>query len=329
MMADASLSVVQVRMSTTHPQEDICDLHSKRNKFGLGPGCYPKAVAPKPGFHPHCRCKLVARFDLDAKKAKERPLAEQAFLLAAGDKVGGRIMGSQARWFGAKTGKSTVEEIFNRYTDPLYHLGRVGDVGGTIDGMNSEELALLAGDLKAPTLTTAQREARDYVVANGKRTGNEYGVAISDGKIIDRFTSDSPNGLQVPRGYGVENGPVEIHHNHPVGDSFSLKDIAILLARNELGAVAVHGHVGFYAYIERVAGSVSEETAMAVVSSAKSKAKLLLTKALSANIVSFEQINSGLWQVVMAIILEAEGVIRYTANSNSVVTLARKVVRRG
>jgi hypothetical protein len=34
-------------------------------------------------------------------------------------------MGSQARWFEAKTGKATVEEIFNRDKDSLYHLGRV------------------------------------------------------------------------------------------------------------------------------------------------------------------------------------------------------------
>ncbi len=44
-------------------------------------------------------------------------------LPVAGERI--RIMGSQARWFEAKTGKATVEEIFNRDKDSLYHLGRV------------------------------------------------------------------------------------------------------------------------------------------------------------------------------------------------------------
>lgn len=31
-----------------------CDVHARANLFGLGPGNYPKAKAPRPPFHPHC-----------------------------------------------------------------------------------------------------------------------------------------------------------------------------------------------------------------------------------------------------------------------------------
>ncbi len=53
-MADDSIAVVEVRLNPRHPLPDICDLHAKANLWGLGPGLYPKAKAPKPPFHPHC-----------------------------------------------------------------------------------------------------------------------------------------------------------------------------------------------------------------------------------------------------------------------------------
>lgn len=124
-MDDDMLSVVQVRMSAAHPRTDICDFHSKLDKYSLGPGCYPKPAAPKPPFHPHCLCKLVPRWDLDGKAAKNREKAEQAFLIESGDD-GPKIMGSRAKWIAAKNG-TPVEKIVNAGKDPLYRLARVGD----------------------------------------------------------------------------------------------------------------------------------------------------------------------------------------------------------
>jgi len=125
-MADEMLDVVQVRMSAAHPRTDICDFHSKLDKYGLGPGCYPKPVAPKPPFHPHCLCKLVPRWDLSGNAPRNRAKAEQAFLIEAGDKEGPKIMGSRAKWIAAKNGEP-VEKIVNAGKDPLYRLARVGD----------------------------------------------------------------------------------------------------------------------------------------------------------------------------------------------------------
>jgi len=127
-MAEKSLTVLQWRMSVTHPRVDICDLHANLNKYNLGSGCYPKELAPKPPAHPHCRCKLVPRWDLDAANSKTRAKAEQAYLIEAGDKDGAKIMGSAEKWTKAKSGKAIVEDILNAGKDPLYHLAWVGDV---------------------------------------------------------------------------------------------------------------------------------------------------------------------------------------------------------
>lgn len=54
LMADESIDVVQVRINPAHPRTDICDFHARADLFGLGPGNYPKAKAPRPPFHPHC-----------------------------------------------------------------------------------------------------------------------------------------------------------------------------------------------------------------------------------------------------------------------------------
>lgn len=127
-MAEESLEVVQVRMSGSHPKTDICDLHSKLDKYGLGPGCYPKPLAPKPSYHPHCRCKLVPRWDLSAKGAREQGNAERLFLEDIGEKEGMRIVGSQARYFDIVKRGAKLEEVLNRGKDPLYQFARVGDV---------------------------------------------------------------------------------------------------------------------------------------------------------------------------------------------------------
>lgn len=51
---ETEVEFVQVTLSASHVIVDICDLFSKQNKFGLGPGIYPKHLAPKPSYHPFC-----------------------------------------------------------------------------------------------------------------------------------------------------------------------------------------------------------------------------------------------------------------------------------
>ena len=84
--ADDALSVIEIRMSATHPVEDVCDLHARGDFWGLGPGMYPKAEAPKRPFHPFCRCRAVPRYALDADGAKFDPAAQSKFLSTLSDK---------------------------------------------------------------------------------------------------------------------------------------------------------------------------------------------------------------------------------------------------
>ena len=53
-MDDPDIQYVQIRRNPASDSVCICSLIAGRDRYGLGPGVYPKALAPVPGFHPHC-----------------------------------------------------------------------------------------------------------------------------------------------------------------------------------------------------------------------------------------------------------------------------------
>lgn len=96
-LADRRLNAVKVQMSATHPRRDICDYHATLNAYGLGPGVYPKAMAPNPPYHPFCRCRLVNRYGIDAKGAKLDLNAGLAYLRTMHANEASQVIGSRAK----------------------------------------------------------------------------------------------------------------------------------------------------------------------------------------------------------------------------------------
>lgn len=108
-MADAQLEVVQVRMNPRHPLPDICDLHAQADLHGLGRGCYPKALAPRPPFHPHCWCRLSSRPDLyldEARRVGDPSAQAREFLRSLPAHEAARVLGSRERLQQALDGQS-------------------------------------------------------------------------------------------------------------------------------------------------------------------------------------------------------------------------------
>lgn len=128
LMADDTIDVVQVQMSASHPKVDQCDLHAQANLFRLGPGCYPKAKAPRPPFHSFCRCRLRSRPDLRAADAREVKGGEAAYLRALPPGDAARIAGSRDRLAEVLGGKPLLE-VVNRGVHPDYRTVRLGDAG--------------------------------------------------------------------------------------------------------------------------------------------------------------------------------------------------------
>ncbi len=128
LMSDETISVVQWRLSGTHPEPDICDIIAKTDRWGLGPGCFPKAKAPRPIAHPHCRCRLRSRPDLSDADAVERPNAEQEYLDQFPDWEAARQVGSKAKLARVKAGEDT-RDVFNEGKIERHQVPLLGDGG--------------------------------------------------------------------------------------------------------------------------------------------------------------------------------------------------------
>lgn len=131
LMEEEQIEYVQFRMSSTHPKADQCDAMAKVDRYGLGPGVFPKADAPKPPLHPHCLCTCVPKIDIFNAKPRFNPKAEQAFLAQLDPKEARDIAGSWDKLARAKGGE-TLEAIYNEGKDPLYRWKRIGDFEGLL-----------------------------------------------------------------------------------------------------------------------------------------------------------------------------------------------------
>lgn len=108
---------------------DICDVHARADRYGLGPGIYPKADAPKPPVHPLCRCVLSPYLQVPSSvKPAFDPKAERAFLRSLPADEAQKVAGGRAKLHRALQGE-TLESIYNQGVDPLYRWKRVGDFG--------------------------------------------------------------------------------------------------------------------------------------------------------------------------------------------------------
>jgi len=56
---DDTVVAYKWKLSSRHPEYDICNLYAEANLWGLGPGVFPKDKTPNLPVHPHCLCHLA------------------------------------------------------------------------------------------------------------------------------------------------------------------------------------------------------------------------------------------------------------------------------
>lgn len=127
LLADEQVEVVQIRLSGAHPRADICDVLATVDRYGLGPGCYPKHLAPKPPFHPFCRCRPRSRPDLRAADADLDQNAERAYLAGMDPREAARLVGSAQRLRSIERG-STALAAWNTGLKPAHRVPRMGQL---------------------------------------------------------------------------------------------------------------------------------------------------------------------------------------------------------
>jgi len=122
LLADEEVEYVQIRRSRTGKDPCICSLITGRNQYGLGPGVYPKKVAPNPPFHSFCRCVAVPRLDLTGRRQPtENENADQYFLRRLGQPVAAQVAGSREKLQRVLNGESAIA-VANEAKNPVYRI---------------------------------------------------------------------------------------------------------------------------------------------------------------------------------------------------------------
>ncbi|MFW9594894.1 MAG: hypothetical protein ACMV1D_05295, partial [Macromonas sp.] len=130
LLDDADVEYVQIRRSSGKRSHGrcICDLMAGSNRYGLGPGVYPKHAAPMPPYHPFCRCVASPRLDLTGRKTpQERGGADAYFLRKLGQGIAAQVMGSQAKAQAVLDGADAVD-VHNAKVPDAYKVRTVGSV---------------------------------------------------------------------------------------------------------------------------------------------------------------------------------------------------------
>ena len=125
-MDDEAVEFVQWRLNPSHPVHDICDYFAGANRYGLGPGIYPKAFAPVAPAHPFCRCVLSKVFDVDGVPVnnpdadityfRKLPLDTQRRVAGSKKKLG-QIMDGDDAW-----------SVHNTSSPAIYQVKMAGDI---------------------------------------------------------------------------------------------------------------------------------------------------------------------------------------------------------
>ncbi len=126
LMADDEVEVVQISLSGGH-EVDLCDVFARADRYGLGPGRYPKALAPLPVYHPFCRCVATPVLFTSAANARENPDAAAAYLRTLDPQTAARVAGSKAKREEILRGVGW-EDMLNRGRPEGYRIGQLGDV---------------------------------------------------------------------------------------------------------------------------------------------------------------------------------------------------------
>lgn len=250
-MEDKELTTIKIKMSASHPVEDICDLHSSVDLYGLGAGVYPKEKAPLPPYHPWCRCKTISKHSIDSTGAKLNPGASKELLEKLPLHVQNRIVGSSAKLERFKRGEP-LEALINENVPMDYRLRRVGDIGkADIIPMMKTEFKDFGDALKNTTENKKEvthikfkeyNNAINKIIADTKNK-IEAAAIFSNKKMIYYIVSEHISKVSIPTALIDGN---TVLHNHPSGTSFSNDDIFEGIIGNAKKVIVFHPDTYIY-----------------------------------------------------------------------------------
>lgn len=184
---DPEIKYIKIRLSKYHPEPDICDVYATQNRYGLGPGWYPKEHAPRPPYHPFCRCGMLSKRHAYHPLKNPDPDSEKKVVMQAikedGDEIrAARIAGSRAKLEQMKQGVS-IASLHNSGRPDQYKIRTLGQHN--------------VSDIESPTQKTKKKAAKK----SGALPKKQAAPAEKYPAFEDQKTISSLNKWLVNKGY--------------------------------------------------------------------------------------------------------------------------------
>ncbi|HFD81061.1 MAG TPA: hypothetical protein ENK05_11835 [Gammaproteobacteria bacterium] len=236
-------------LSPRHPEPDICDMHARVNRYGLGPGVYPQGKNPWPA-HPNTLSYVEAVF-ADEISAADRQGKESRidWLQRQPPAVQESVLGSRKKRAALHRGILRENEIGTPWRVLKKRYERRGIDVDALTPTPRPDLPAGSGLDSGRTPDQVRTDALRHVLERGEATGFEHLVAYDTrtGAQFISKTTRSRNSVSLTRhDLAILMNPrnrIELVHNHPSGSSLSVADLRIAtLGGTE--RVTAYGHDG-------------------------------------------------------------------------------------
>lgn len=236
-------------LSPRHPDPDICDMHASVNRYGLGPGVYPKGRTPWPA-HPNTLSYVEVVFDDEVSNADRNSKETRIEWLQSQPPASQEaVLGGRKKRAAFQRGILRENEIATPWNVLRKRYERRG-----VDVANLRVTPL--PDLPGGTGITGPRnpaqvrtDALRYVLEQGERTGFEHALVydVRNGTQFVKKTVRSKNSVSFTTHelalFANPKNRLDLVHNHPSGSSLSLPDLRMGTLPG-IERVTAYGHDG-------------------------------------------------------------------------------------
>lgn len=259
--------VIGVRfvLSPAHPQRDVCDMHASVNRYGLGPGVYPKGKSPWPA-HPNTLSFEEVVFADEVTDEDRRGQEDRiSWLQRQPPEIQEAVLGSRMKRGALEQGKLTEGQISTPW--------RVLKVRYQQQGIDIASLTPVPvrAQFAASRGKAMDREgAVAFVLERGRAAGVEYACAFDTRTGVEAFrkTSNQRSAVYFDEAevalFRDPRNRIELVHNHPSSSSLSVADLNLSRLPGIERVVAVGHDGGIYAGKALVEGTELQRLAKEV-----------------------------------------------------------------
>lgn len=252
-------------LSPSHPERDVCDMHASVNRYGLGPGVYPKGKSPWPA-HPNTLSFEEVVF-ADEVTDEDRAGAEDriSWIKRQPPEIQEAVLGSRMKRGALDQGKLTEGQIGTPWRVLKI---RYAQQGFDIESMRPSPPAAEFAAKRGKQIDRAG--AVDFVLERGTAAGVEYALAFDTRTGIEAFrkTSGQRSAVYFDEAeaelFRDPANRIELVHNHPSSSSLSVADFN-LSSHPGIERVIAAGHDGgIYSGTAAIGGRELQRVADAV-----------------------------------------------------------------